>query len=167
MRKVFLLVPVFFLAMALTNSASAQEYKTAVGARLGFPVSASLKHFITDSHALEVYAGFRSWPGYNWVNISGAYQVHNPLNIEGIEGLQWYFGGGASVFFWNYRGSFLNEFNSTTFGIQGYLGLDYAFPNTPINLSVDWVPTFFLGGGFLTGFGGGYGSLAVRYILSR
>ena len=49
---------------------------------------------------------------------------------------------------------------------MGNLGLDYKFDNTPINISADWVPTIYIGSGYLSGFGGGYGALAVRYTLN-
>ena len=45
-KSIFLLPLVIFLFSTL----QAQEFKTAVGARLGYPLSASLKHFITENH---------------------------------------------------------------------------------------------------------------------
>jgi hypothetical protein len=47
---------------------------------------------------------------------------------------------------------------------MGVIGLDYKFSEIPLNLSVDWMPTYFLGG-YIGGFGGGYGSLSARYVL--
>lgn len=169
MKRLFFLLPLFFCFMLTSSTASAQEYKTAVGARLGYPLSASLKYFLNDNgHALEGYVGTRGWGYGRFVNVSVAYQIHNRLDIEGLEGLYWYYGGGAAVFFWNYDNAFVfdDDYSSTAFGIQGYLGLDYAFDDVPINLSVDWVPTFSLNG-YSRGFGGGYGSLSVRYILAQ
>lgn len=155
-----------FLSLAFTffvvTNADAQSYKTAVGARLGYPLSASFKTFLSESSAVEVYAGFRGWTGYRWISISGAYLIHKP--ISGVDNLNWYFGGGASVYFWTFDSGFLNNDGSTSIGIQGYLGLDYRIPDTPVNITADWVPTFFLNG-FGSGFGGGYGSLGIRYIL--
>lgn len=144
----------------------AQTYETAIGLRLGSPTSLSVKHFINDAHALEGYVGYRGWNGYNWFHISGAYLVHNP--IEDIDNFLWYFGGGASLYFWNYDSDFLrgNDWSSTSLGIQGYIGLDYSFDEVPINLSVDWIPTIFIGDAFTTGFGTGYGALGVRYTLN-
>jgi len=152
------------LACLLTTSISAQSYKSAVGARLGYPLSASFKTFISENNAIEVYAGFRGYTSSRWVSVSGAYQRHAPLD-DLLEGLNWYFGGGASVYFWSY--DFGGDFANTSVGVQGYLGLDYKFAGTPLNLSVDWVPSLFLGNGFFTGFGGGYGSLGVRYVFKE
>ncbi|MEQ8702568.1 MAG: hypothetical protein RIC19_01550 [Phaeodactylibacter sp.] len=169
MKRLIFLLPLLFSIMLVTDSASAQEYRTAVGARLGYPLSASLKYFLNDSgHALEAYVGTRGWGYGRWVNVSAAYQIHNPLEIEGLEGLYWYYGAGATVFFWNYDDAFVfdDDYSSTAIGVQGYLGLDYAFQDTPISLSIDWVPTFAFNG-YSRGFGGGYGNIGVRYILAR
>ena len=153
----------FLILLSISYNANSQ---TAAGVRLGSPLSISLKHFINDSHALEAYVGTRGSFGYRWYTISGAYQIHKPLLEDEIEGLQYYFGGGASVLFWTF--DFGGEgFSSTTFAAQGYLGLNYVFEKVPINVSVDWIPTVLLGNGFTTGFGAGYGSLGVRYVFSK
>lgn len=162
-------MPLLFSFMLITDSATAQEYRTAVGARLGYPLSLSIKHFLNDNgHAVEAYVGTRGWGYGRWVNVSAGYQIHKPLDIEGLEGLHWYYGGGATVFFWNYDNAFAfdDDYSSTAIGIQGYLGLDYAFDDAPVNISVDWIPTFSFNG-YLSGFGGGYGSVGVRYILGQ
>lgn len=165
--KMFTYVSILFCLLLLTiHSLKAQEYSTSVGARLGYPVSASLKHFLNDKGAVEVYAGTRGWASYRWYHVSGGYQFHKP--IRSIDNLSYYFGGGASVFFWNYDFEFLLEdYSSTSIGAQGYLGLDYSFEDAPINLSLDWIPTIYFGSAFTTGFSGGFGSLSVRYILKR
>lgn len=142
----------------------AQNFKSAVGARLGYPLSASYKTFISDKAAVEVFAGTRGFSGYRWISLSGAYQIHKPLSAANMEGLNFYYGAGASVYFWSF--DFDISESTTTVGLQGYLGLDYSLKNTPINFTVDWIPTFFIGG-FGAGFGAGYGSLGIRYILSR
>ncbi len=142
---------------------SQSTYKTAIGLRLGYPWSASLKTFISNPGAIEVYAGFRGYIGYRWVNIGALYQHHSP--IEGVEGLQWYAGGGGAIYFWNFNNGFNNnDAANTSFGVSGCLGLDYKFADVPFNLSVDWVPTFFVNG-YGNGFGAGYGALAARYTL--
>lgn len=166
--KIKLTSLVLILSFLICTSSTAQDYyKSAVGLRLGYPVSASFKTFINESAAIEAYAGLRSYGFGSFINISGAYQIHKPL--DSVDGLQWYFGGGASVFFWTYDQIFFDRnYSSTSFGLQGYVGLDYTFENAPISLTLDWVPTFFLGGSLNIGsFGAGYGSLGVRYVLNR
>ncbi|PPK85151.1 hypothetical protein CLV84_2043 [Neolewinella xylanilytica] len=154
-----------FLAV-FSHTASAQDFKSAAGVRLGYPFSVSYKTFITETNALEAYVGFRSYSGVaNWISINGAYQVHN--DIAELEGLQWYYGGGAGAQFWSYD---FDASGSTTFSVSGYLGLQYTFADTPVTASIDWVPTYFFGSssyGAFNSFGGGYGALAVRYVLGR
>ncbi len=158
MKKLF-----FTLVLVLAFfAAQSQEYKSAIGLRLGYPTSISYKQFISDPGAIEVFAGFRSYTFYRWVNIGAAYEHHKP--ITGVEGLKWYFGGGASVFLWTYDDGFLDDDGSTSFGLLGVLGLDYKFANAPVNLSADWMPVFFLNG-YGNGFGGGFGALSARYTF--
>ncbi|GJM36092.1 MAG: hypothetical protein DHS20C18_50930 [Saprospiraceae bacterium] len=164
MKKHVLLIPLFAFIFCFSNSAEAQNYQTALGARLGYPLAISFKHFLNENSAIEAYVGTRWYSTYRWTNISGAYLYHKP--IAGLDGLQWYVGGGASAYFWGFKNTFpgAERYNNTTIGIQGYLGLDYKFDDVPINISLDWVPTYFFNG-FGNGFGAGYGSLAVRYVL--
>lgn len=161
------LILLFLLTASLcvSQNSYAQDYSSAIGLRLGYPLSLSYKTFLNDQGAVEVFGGIRGFSTYSWVNIGGAYQHHQ--DISGVEGLNWYIGGGASVFFWNFKDSFFGDnSSSTTFGILGNIGLDYTFPETPINVSVDWMPIYFING-FGNGFGGGYGGLAIRYVLGR
>ncbi len=165
MKRTILLLSFLF---AIFFSMNAQSYKSAVGLRFGYPTSVSYKHFLNDSNALEVSAGARFFSFYRWVNVSVAYQFYNPLDldIDGLEGLQWYFGFGGSAYLWNYDDSLPNPGRNLSFGVQGYLGLDYAFDDIPLNLSIDWVPSLFLNG-FSSGLRGGYGALSARYILNQ
>ncbi len=151
------------LLLGLTvASLTAQEYRTAIGARLGYPFSASFKQFISEPGAVELFAGFRGWTTYRWFNVGALYQHHFP--IEGVPGLKWYVGGGGSVYFWSYDNLFVGDYSSTSFSVMGVAGLDYKFADLPLNLSIDWIPTFFLTG-YGSGFGGGYGALSARYTL--
>lgn len=143
---------------------NAQNYTLAGGLRLGYPTSVSLKYFLSESSAVEGYVGTRGFSNYRWYNVSAAYQYHKP--IDEVDGLQYYFGAGLSVFFWNFDNFFLEDHSTTTVGIQGYAGLDYTFESIPLALSLDWVPTVFFNG-FSSGLAGGYGTLGVRYIISE
>jgi len=160
MKKVILALT---LVMGLSMAASAQNYTSAIGLRLGYPTSVSYKHFISDQGALEGFLGFRSYArSYSWVTLGLTYQHH--WDISGVDGLSWYAGGGLSAFFWNYKDNFIGAEGNTSIGVLGALGLDYKFDSAPVNLSLDWLPIFFVNG-YGSGFGGGYGALSVRYVL--
>ena len=121
------------VACCIFAAQSQSTYKTAIGLRLGYPWSASLKHFVSPKGAVEVYAGYRGYTYYSWVNIGVLYQHHT--RIEGVEGLQWYVGGGGAVYFWNYNRGFNNNGEgNTSFGVSGCLGLDYKFADFPIEI---------------------------------
>jgi hypothetical protein len=162
--KKFLFLIILVSAVCFGQSLKAQDYNSAIGLRFGYPIAISYKTFLSESNALEAYAGYRGFVGYSWINVGALYQIHKPLS--GVDGLQWYFGGGAGVQLYNYRNDFnFGDSGSFGIGLSGNLGLDYKFANSPINVSLDWVPTIFIGNGFLGGFGGAYGGLAVRYTL--
>jgi len=156
-----------FLLFLLVPESKAQNYTSAIGLRLGYPVSVSYKHFINEKHALEGNVGFRARNFYRSFNISGAYQFHNPINIDNFpENFQWYWGVGGSIYLWSWDNGFGEGAANTSFGAQGYIGLEYKFENIPLNISLDWVPTFFLNG-YSSGFGVGFGAVAVRYVLNN
>lgn len=163
MKKFILLLLIGF-SFVFNNEIQAQSFSNAVGLRLGYPVSVSYKQFISETGAFEVYAGTRGYFDYRWMNISAAYQKHAPLD-DIVPGLEWYWGVGASAFLYSFDNTFVGEANNLGLGAQGYLGVQYNFEDMPVNVTVDWVPTFFLSG-YISGAGFGYGSLAVRYILN-
>lgn len=150
---------------------TAQPYQTAAGLRLGYPVSLSVKHFVSETAAFEAYAGTRGYYSWlRWYNVSLAYQRHRPLEVLDIDGLSWYAGGGASVYFWVFDfGAWTSAEASTSLGIQGYLGLEYGLEelNLPLSITLDWVPTIFLGreNYGVNRLAGGVGGIGVRYLL--
>lgn len=126
------------LGAGLFFTASAQEYKTAVGVRLSSSNAmvnnaVSVKHFIKPNLAVEGLLSFG-----DPLAIGALLQLHQPLSAQG---LSWYYGGGAYL-------AFIKTVNATTqktstdpnLGAQGVIGLDYKFPNIPLNLSLDWKP---------------------------
>jgi len=154
---------IFFTTLG--TFAFGQSYNSAIGLRLGSPFSVTYKKFISESAAIEAYGGLRFYGLYSWVSASAAYQKHKPLEIESIENLNWYWGVGGSVYFWSYDVAFVGaNSSSTSFSVDGYIGLEYTFTDTPVSISIDWVPKFFVNG-FGNGFGAGYGGLAARYVL--
>ena len=163
MKKLFFLFA-FLGAIFFSNAIHAQEYNSAVGARLGYPLSFSYKKFLGGSNAVEGIVGLGFWGSGSWIAINGLYQVHKPIN--GVDGLMWYFGGGAGVNLLSYKSSYVGSNGRFGINISGNLGLDYKISSAPINLSVDWIPGFYIGDGYLSGFGASYGGLAVRYTLN-
>jgi hypothetical protein len=168
MKKIALLFSMVVF-LGISSQSHAQAYDKAIGLRFGYPLAASFKFFISEPAAIEIYAGYRSYGGGDWkyFNVGGMYQVHKP--ISSVDGLSWYYGGGVSIWFFSYADywNVLYDNPSTTgFGINGALGLDYRFADAPINLSVDWLPTFRISG-YDDGFGGDNGALSARYILGE
>lgn len=155
-----LLVGLFFMP-----TLDAQHFNSAAGLRFGAPLSLSYKTFLNESAAVEGFVGTRGFAGFRWYNVGASYQIHKPLKLGDSDGLEYYYGGGASAYFYTYD-AFFEGGSTTSFGVQGNLGIQYTFSNAPISVTMDWMPTVFLNG-FGSGFGGGYGGIGVRYILSK
>lgn len=126
------------IALLVAGTASAQNYKTALGVRLSSSQamvnnSISLKHFLSENKAVEALFSFG-----DPLALGALYEVHKPFASEG---LSWFYGGGGYI-------GFVKTFNPTknrnetdaNFGAMGVLGLDYKFANIPLNLSLDWKP---------------------------
>jgi hypothetical protein len=123
---------------------SQSTYRHAIGGRIGSGYydifSASYKTFLGDSPgALEFNFGFRPYSGaYNWVNLSfsASYQYH--FDIEAVEGLKWFIGGGLTAF-----NSFSSNSSYSGFGLGFFPtgGADYKFSEIPLNISLDFRPT--------------------------
>jgi hypothetical protein len=158
---------ILFASFVVHTSQAQSEYKGAIGGRVGIPIAGSIKYFISEAGALEGYAGFRDagssiyYSGIN-ITIGGMYQHHFP--IGDIDGFKWYIGGGALVQFFNLDDN-RNNYSSTGFALNGVGGVDYKFKNIPLNVSADWMPTFFLNKTYYSNFGAGYGGLAARYTF--
>ncbi len=174
--RAFLLVA--FLTLTLGGELSAQSYTQAVGLRFGYPWALSYKLFPGGGpNAIEVFAGYRGRRvgfvfgrrGWRYANIGALYQIHEDLDIDGIPGLSWYYGGGGSVYLYGYDDGFPEADDYARFGVglHGVIGVDYAFEDAPINLSFDWVPTVRIGSGYLSAFGWDRGGLSVRYTIDR
>ncbi len=156
MRKIILLPLVIFLTITISqaqnSSTNSSSYKNALGVKVLDGGGITFKHFVSGNNALEFI-------GYFWnrgTRITGLYEIHGP--ISGAAGLKWYIGPGAHIGFYNTKygdGSFV--------GLDGVLGLDYKFKGAPINMSIDWQPSFEFGDN--RGFVGSWGGFAVRYTF--
>ena len=169
MNTLKLLTITLFLFLLHSTTTTAQ---TAVGLRLGYPLSITGKTFISDDHAIEAFVGYRSRniffdDGWRSLSINALYQIHDDLELGDLDGLRWFYGGGAGVRFWSYDdGLFSREdYSRISYTVMGVFGLNYFFEDTPINMSIDWVPRISVGRGYVSGFGAGYGAFSVRYVL--
>lgn len=152
-------------------------FTTGLGLRGGFEGGITFKHFIKESAAIEVLLS-RGWR-YGGFRVTGLYEIQKPL--PGIENLDWFFGGGVHIGFYDgtyygyygyYGTGYYDKHGNwhptgyrdryTTIGIDGILGLEYQFTEVPITLSLDIKPYFdFYGRGNHYG----DGALSIRYVL--
>ena len=113
------------------------DYRTALGVKI-YPGAISIKHFTKEHTALEGLASFWRY-GFRF---TGLYEYHDDIN--GAPGLKWYVGPGAHLGFYNDRWSraYFNDENRLDLGVDGVLGLDYKIKGAPLNISLDWQPSF-------------------------
>ena len=115
--------------ICIIDHASAQDYKFGIGIRFSTAAptlsnSISLKYFMNDRNALEGLISFGTRFG-----LGGLYEIHQ--RIGATENLNWFYGGGAYLGF---------QYNNAYVGPTGIVGMDYKFPNIPLNISLDWKP---------------------------
>jgi hypothetical protein len=155
MRKVFVAAIALLIistVQAQSKSTNGSSYKTALGVKVWDGGGISFKQFVNGNNALELIGYFNN----RGTRITGLYEIHGP--ITGATGLQWYIGPGAHIGFYN------TKYGDGVFaGLDGVLGLDYKFKGAPINMSIDWQPSFEFGDnrGFVTSWGG----LGIRYTF--
>ena len=128
MKRISITLPVILISLVLCNRATAQSYRFAAGVRLSnssptLNNSISGKFFATDKTAIEGLISFGSRFG-----VGALLEIHNQFNTPG---LSWFYGGGVYVGF---------QDGDTYLGPTGIVGLDYKFPNAPVNISLDWKP---------------------------
>ncbi len=132
----------------------AQIYEDAVGLRGGFPTGLTYKHMMSNDLAFEGIVGIRSG-----ITATALLEKHIPIFNDL---LLFYFGAGA------HGGTFYNnlDVNAKTvaeFGVDGIVGVDFTFPDFPLNFSVDIKPSIALRDGRIKYLS--YGALSLRYVL--
>jgi len=147
------------IMICFVTFSNAQDYNTGIGLRGGLANGLTIKHFLGEKTAIEGILSSR-WKGFN---ITGLYEIHK--QAFDTERLNWYYGVGGHVGFWNGNDvDWVNDNDDyTVIGIDGILGLEYNFKEIPINLSIDWKPAMNIIG--YSGFWGDGGALSIRYIF--
>jgi len=136
----------------------ATPYKKAIGVKM-YPSAISYKVFVKTNAAFE-YLGYVSLDGFR---ATALYEKYMP--IDGNENLTWYVGYGGHLGLWSeeWKKNNPNHNAGIALGVDGILGLDYKVKNAPLNLSVDWQPSFnFVGASY---FESGWAGLGVRYTF--
>ena len=156
MKKLLLLFLICSIAaVGVSAQSMGRSYKTALGVKVwGDGGGISLKSFVAPNNAVEVIAYFYD----RGTRLTGLYEIHG--NISDAPGLKWYIGPGAHLGFYNYKGYVGDK---VVAGLDGVLGLDYKINKAPINISLDWQPSFEFADG--RGFQGSWGGLGVRYTF--
>jgi hypothetical protein len=158
-KKLFMKTSFFILVTVIAISTSqaysqamGTTYKKALGVKVWDGAGITYKSFGASKNAVELIGYFYR----SGARITGLYEIHN--DISGAPGLKWYVGPGAHVGFYSSR------YGDGTFaGIDGVLGLDLKINKAPINLSIDWQPSFEFGE--TRGFIGSWGGLGIRYAF--
>ena len=164
MRKLLLVSLILFgfiVSNGQSRSANSSSYGTALGVKF-YPAGVTLKHFFNGKNAGELI-------GYFWghgFRLTGLYEIHG--DISGAPGLKWYIGPGVHVGFYDdhhrhWHGDDWHDHGHSSIGVDGVIGLDYKFRGAPINLSLDWQPSFEFTDGH--GFVGSWGGFAIRYTF--
>ncbi len=136
MKKLFTMMCLTVIAtIGIYSTADAQSYRNAIGGRFGTANGVTFKTTLGDNKMLDLIANFRSNNGYSYFRVTGLYEIYNP--IQGVDGLNWYYGLGGSVGSRKWRN---DDTNKAYISVDGVVGLDYKFVDAPINLSLDWKP---------------------------
>lgn len=138
MKKQPLIILIALLSsFASYSQATGSTYQTAIGVKI-YPGAISIKHFIKDDVALEGLASFWNY-GFR---ATGLYEFHG--DIRDVNGLKWYIGPGAHLGFYDndWKDRYPDREKGVDLGVDGVLGLDYKIKGAPINLSLDWQPSF-------------------------
>ncbi|MDQ2720593.1 MAG: hypothetical protein M3Z26_12655 [Bacteroidota bacterium] len=122
-----------FLSLAATNT-NAQTYQTAFGAKFyagsGSVGGINIRHTTAEHTALEGSLLFFS----GGLGVEGLYEYQGP--ITGVEGLQYFVGGGGLLGAGTQKGS------GVLFALRLTGGIDYKFADAPINISLGLDPFF-------------------------
>jgi hypothetical protein len=143
---------IFFLAVfsLMAFSAFSQAYKGAVGVRGGWSSGFTGKYILKEGMGIEgiVSTGYR----YRGWQVVGLFELYKPAFTEKVEGLFWFYGGGAHfgsgyhyVHYhnnnngWGWGGTYHDHYYSS-FGIDGIFGMEFKIPDIPFIVGADVKP---------------------------
>lgn len=133
-------------------------YKKAIGVKM-YPSAISYKSFMTNNKAIELL-GYFTLDGFRTTVMIEKYSA-----FANTEPLSWYIGYGGHLGIWSEEWKKNNPTHKAgiALGVDGIIGIDYKVKNAPLNLSIDWQPSFnFVGSNY---FESGWAGLGIRYTL--
>jgi hypothetical protein len=134
-------------------------YTTALGLRFGWEGGITLKHFISSDRAIEGILS-SGW-GRGGVVLTGLYEIHK--NAFDVERLNWLYGVGGHIGFYNNRWWDRKHTGGPILGIDGIIGMEYHIKEIPFVASIDIKPSIDI-------LGFGYNrfidtALSIRYVF--
>jgi hypothetical protein len=155
MKRKLLLLLLFALSSTVTFAQRERldlTYKTAIGARFT-PFGVSLK--VNNAYRKRSVEAIAYFQDNTYV---GTFLYYWNLTLDKKFTTRLYFGGGGQAGYSN-----KNDASDAFGGAVGVVGLDYKFQKLPINISLDWQPSFQFGD--VEGFNGNYGGIALRFAF--
>lgn len=137
MRKIAVIATLLCTIATFSNNLRAQEYGNAIGIKLGTYNGITYKLFLNQETAIE--AGFTF--GNNTLGFTGSYQKFFP--VKEVPHLNWFLGGGGHLIFVSGHNYIWNDYdhnNNIALGVNGVAGVEYKFPNIPINIGAEVGP---------------------------
>ena len=142
-------------------AADAQDYNMSAGIRAGGGVGFTGKFIGSENKGIEGLINFI----HGGVNVTALYEIHTQA-FE-VEGLQWYYGFGAHIGFWDdpsetpWSGDTSND--GLAIGVDGIFGIEYQIQDVPFTVSLDYKPALNIISSI--NFWGSDFGLSVRYVI--
>ncbi|MES2456456.1 MAG: hypothetical protein V4594_12980 [Bacteroidota bacterium] len=147
-------------AQQTKNTGNTTSYKAAIGLKFIYGVALTGKVFISKNSALEGILKYNGAGGLGSnIAFSGLYEYHAP--IKGVDGLQWYVGGGGHVNYFRWKDQDID--GVTSYGVAGVVGLEYKIATLPLAVSADWQPGYMISPS--SGFSAENGGIGIKYTF--
>ncbi|MHC1778949.1 MAG: hypothetical protein AB9922_01775 [Bacteroidales bacterium] len=128
MKRALILIATFFIAF----SAFSQDYNRALGLRIGSAVGVSYKMFLKPEQAVEGILDLDVlYKDRMKFKATGLYLFHFKANVDGLTAFA---GPGISA------GIYLGDSSGFMMSLDGMVGIEYKFQQSPTVISIDWNP---------------------------
>ena len=120
------------LTFALSGNLQSQQYKSALGLKVGNMAVVEFKSFFNNHFAIDISSGIYlvEYPGI-FTNV--VFQYHHDLKTDN---LRWFYGAGV--------GSRYSRIERHQIGIAGSVGMEFSVPDVNLAFSIGFQPTIFI-----------------------